>query len=180
MAGGECSETGPSNEVWVFDTQTLQWSRPTVKGQSPAAREMHVAVHVQGVGLVIHGGRADGGAVASDVHILNTDTLQWGARHRTRFARCAHAAVAVSADRVLLLGGFTGENVEGTVLVLNPSTGEITTGEATEYTQVLTPTVTLITHRVVRPARGSRTRRREWRRRRVAATAARAWWCSGG
>jgi hypothetical protein len=66
------SETGPSNEVWVLDTETLQWSRPTVKGQSPAAREMHAAVHVEGVGLVIHGGRADGGAVASDVHVLNT------------------------------------------------------------------------------------------------------------
>ena len=159
MAGGECSETGPSNEVWVFDTQTLQWSRPTVKGQSPAAREMHVAVHVQGVGLVIHGGRADGGAVASDVHILNTDTLQWGARHRTRFARCAHAAVAVSADRVLLLGGFTGENVEGTVLVLNPSTGEITTGEATEYTQVISPSLKLSAKPPQRRARRPSTHR---------------------
>eukprot|EP00976_Prorocentrum_cordatum_P030349 618043-Prorocentrum_minimum.AAC.8 len=70
------SSGSPTNDVWIFDTELGEWSRPTVKGQAPAAREMHSAVFVEGHGLVIYGGRSNGSsAVLSDVVVLDIGIL---------------------------------------------------------------------------------------------------------
>mmetsp|Transcript_7112 Transcript_7112/g.12311 ORF Transcript_7112/g.12311 Transcript_7112/m.12311 type:complete len:345 (+) Transcript_7112:166-1200(+) len=120
---GGASQTGPMNDVWIFDTASGEWSRPTVKGQAPAPREMHSAVYVEGHGIIIYGGRSNGSsAVLNDVIALDTDKLEWAWRAQTRHPRCSHASCALGHGKVVFYGGFTGAEVEGGVLELDLAT----------------------------------------------------------
>eukprot|EP00238_Polyblepharides_amylifera_P003139 CAMPEP_0196590534 /NCGR_PEP_ID=MMETSP1081-20130531/66885_1 /TAXON_ID=36882 /ORGANISM="Pyramimonas amylifera, Strain CCMP720" /LENGTH=184 /DNA_ID=CAMNT_0041913673 /DNA_START=245 /DNA_END=798 /DNA_ORIENTATION=- len=107
---GGAGEDGPVGDIWVFDTELSEWSRPIIKGQAPAPREMHCGVDAGAHGLVIFGGRTSGGEVLSDLHVLNTESLAWGPGLQTPFARCAHAGGSVgSLGQVYFFGGFSGD-----------------------------------------------------------------------
>uniref|UniRef100_A0A7S0R239 Uncharacterized protein n=1 Tax=Pyramimonas obovata TaxID=1411642 RepID=A0A7S0R239_9CHLO len=124
--GGSGQTGSPTNDVWMFDTELGEWSRPTVKGQAPAPREMHSAVYVEGHGLVIYGGRSDGSsAVLSDVVVLDIDKLEWAWRAQTKHPRCSHAGAGIGNKKVLFYGGFTGAAVEGDAVELNLATRSV-------------------------------------------------------
>ncbi|KAK3282811.1 hypothetical protein CYMTET_9471, partial [Cymbomonas tetramitiformis] len=118
---GGASESGMADsQVYIFDTEKFEWSKPAVAGTPPAAREMAAAAHVEGKGFFIHGGRSSSGIV-NDIAILDTEEFIWREPRPTKYGRCAHTAVVDAiGQRVLLFGGFTGSGLTGELLELLP------------------------------------------------------------
>jgi hypothetical protein len=56
LFGGRGSQSPGLNDTWTFDTSTLKWTlrNPALK---PSERNRAAAVHVPGVGVVMHGGQ---------------------------------------------------------------------------------------------------------------------------
>jgi acyl-CoA-binding protein/N-acetylneuraminic acid mutarotase len=112
MFGGENPNRKPSNELWVLDLQTNEWSQPDVSGEAPSARSSHSAVTYLERYIVIFGG----GSVANcfnDVVILDTQTMSWVRPAVTGAIppiRAGHAA-AILGSLMFMIGG--GNNSKG-------------------------------------------------------------------
>ncbi|TPX59203.1 hypothetical protein SpCBS45565_g07786 [Spizellomyces sp. 'palustris'] len=76
------------NDTYVYNLQTMEWSRPPLKGKSPSPREAHSTVywaerHGRWRRLVIYGGMrpderaADRALRLDDVVVLDLDRWQW-------------------------------------------------------------------------------------------------------
>ncbi|KAI0244378.1 hypothetical protein L0F63_003636, partial [Massospora cicadina] len=73
---GGCNPQACSNDVYIFDTDTMYWSHPQTAGTPPAPRRAHSATLVEGLGLLIFGG-GDSSQYYNDLHVLDTVTLTW-------------------------------------------------------------------------------------------------------
>ncbi|MEW5317519.1 MAG: hypothetical protein WDW38_008807 [Sanguina aurantia] len=93
---GGAGYSGPLSDVWVFNTLTRSWSRPTVRGSHPAAREMHTGLMLDSTRMLVYGGRGANNKVLCDVAILDATKMTWTQREPTPFARCAHSSVLIS------------------------------------------------------------------------------------
>jgi hypothetical protein len=61
LFGGN-TETGPVNDVWVFDAQTALWSQLGTQGEAPSPRSGHDAVWLPGRrSMLVFGGQDEGG-----------------------------------------------------------------------------------------------------------------------
>jgi hypothetical protein len=99
--------TGPLADVWAYDLTADRWSQLRPDGEGPAARFEHGAAWVDGLGLVVFGGRTEAG-VLDDFWAFDPGANAWrtldvaGARPPARAAACA----ALRADgRLWLYGG---------------------------------------------------------------------------
>ena len=78
------SESGASDALLRFDTETLECSAVEASGERPAARYGHAAVVVgradglayPGRAMLVHGGQ-DGARLLSDVHVLHLPAMAW-------------------------------------------------------------------------------------------------------
>lgn len=80
IGGGEGSAY--YNDVWIFDTHTMSYSKPEVYGPLPPARRAHAAVLWRDSIVVFGGG--DGNRALNDTHVLslkNPDKLEWSEMH---------------------------------------------------------------------------------------------------
>jgi N-acetylneuraminic acid mutarotase len=79
---GGCDEKASSkNSLFVLDTTTRQWSRPALRGPSPAHRHGHTATMVENR-LFVFGGMNRHGRF-NDVHVLDLETLTVGREQAT-------------------------------------------------------------------------------------------------
>lgn len=110
--GGEDPRRKSLGELWTLDLGSLEWARPEVGGPAPSPRSAHSAVAYRGRYVLVFGG----GSVATcynDLHVLDTQTLEWSAP-ATEGAppppRAGHAA-AVLGSTLYVVGG--GNNAAG-------------------------------------------------------------------
>lgn len=64
------------DDLWVFDTEALWWTKPKTKGDIPKPCRAHSAGLVSGRWIIIFGG-GDGPNYYNDLHILDTHTFTW-------------------------------------------------------------------------------------------------------
>lgn len=112
------------NDVATYDASACSWSAVVPSGTPPPARSGHTAVHVPGVGVILHGGASEETGFLSDTALLlcGDGPLQWATLRVEGEAPCArdkHTAVlvpptlisgaaggAASAWRMITFGGF--------------------------------------------------------------------------
>jgi N-acetylneuraminic acid mutarotase len=93
----------------VFDLDTLTWSYPETKGETPMLRTNHAAAAV-GTKMFIYGGNRtenENYMILDDMHVLDTETMTWEKPRcsgEIPGARVAHKLMAVG-KRVYLFGG---------------------------------------------------------------------------
>ena len=103
------------DDLWAYDLTADVWERLEPAGDRPAPRHDHVAAWIEGLGLVVFGGRTDSGAL-DDFWAYDPGVNAWrtlgvaGSRPGPRTGAC----VALRADgRLWLLGG---QSADGSVL----------------------------------------------------------------
>jgi len=101
-----------SNELYLFDTVTCSWSKPSTTGKSPSVSTF-AASFVFGRHIwLIGGGKTDGDFVSDTIYILDTVTLRWDVPKISGFflaKDCISATVV--GNCVLLFGGYRGDPV---------------------------------------------------------------------
>jgi len=103
------------NDLWVYDLTADSWTRLAPKGVVPGARTDHVAAWIDGLGLVVAGGRS-GTKVLDDLWAYDPNANAWrtlttsGSRPPARSGSCA----TVSPDGRLWISG--GRAANGTYL----------------------------------------------------------------
>lgn len=93
--------------LWIFDTETLWWTKPKTKGDKPKPCRAHSAGLVGGRWIVIFGG-GDGPHYYNDFHILDTHTLTWSkplTNGNPPSPRRAHTAWVYKENLYIYAGG---------------------------------------------------------------------------
>ncbi|TDL26974.1 galactose oxidase [Rickenella mellea] len=120
---GGCDEKECFRDVWCLDTETMEWTHPTMLGDIPDRCRAHTATLVDRK-IVIFGGGA-GHVYYNDLFVLDTSTRRW---HRPTIPkdspqptpRRAHAAV-LHRNRLIVFGGGNGTKALNDVWALDVS-----------------------------------------------------------
>ncbi|KAF7373327.1 hypothetical protein MSAN_00542200 [Mycena sanguinolenta] len=72
---GGCDDKDCSKDVFCFDTETMQWSRPETVGETPPPSRAHTATLVDRK-IVVYGG-GQGSTYYDTVYVLDTVTRRW-------------------------------------------------------------------------------------------------------
>jgi len=75
MFGGQ-GASEPLSDLWSYDLAADIWRQVTPSGDAPAARAGHAAAWIDGIGVVIFGGRLDA-EVADDLWTYDPDAGAW-------------------------------------------------------------------------------------------------------
>ncbi|MCO5577092.1 hypothetical protein L7F22_030914 [Adiantum nelumboides] len=111
---GGCGKTADEseeiyfNDLYMLDTVKLHWTRASTKGTAPAPRDSHTCSAWNNK-LVVLGGEDASDSYLSDVHVLDTDVMEWKEIYASGdmlMPRAGHATVAVG-KYVFVFGGFT-------------------------------------------------------------------------
>ncbi|KAJ7721289.1 galactose oxidase [Mycena metata] len=92
FGGGDLKES--SRDVFCFDTEIMQWTRPDTTGETPPPSRAHTATLVYR-NIVVYGGRHDS-TYHDSTYVLDTITRRWSRPLVTGPippARCAHTSV---------------------------------------------------------------------------------------
>mmetsp|Transcript_655 Transcript_655/g.1124 ORF Transcript_655/g.1124 Transcript_655/m.1124 type:complete len:595 (+) Transcript_655:251-2035(+) len=106
--GGSQSNTH-YNDLYVLDTETLQWDRPVCTGNPPSERGHHSCLSL-GQYLVVFGGFDGETNRHYDLHVLDTVTMYWWAPTVTGkppAPRSSHTAAFVGTT-MIIHGGYGG------------------------------------------------------------------------
>ncbi|XP_078434711.1 galactose oxidase/kelch repeat superfamily protein isoform X1 [Wolffia australiana] len=96
-------------DFWMLDTDSWQWSELTSYGDLPSPRDFAAASAIGNRKIVMYGGW-DGKKWLSDVHVLDTISLEWtelSISGSLPAPRCGHTATMVE-KRLLIFGGRGG------------------------------------------------------------------------
>lgn len=99
---------GWNNHIHILDLETLSWSQPVTKGNSPTPRAAHACATVGNRGYVF-GGRYMNCRM-NDLYSINLDTWEWNeisVPQNGPVGRSWHSFIPVSTDHIFLFGGFT-------------------------------------------------------------------------
>ncbi|KAJ6476282.1 hypothetical protein C8R45DRAFT_833976 [Mycena sanguinolenta] len=105
---GGCDDKDCSKDIFCFDTETMQWSRPETVGETPPPSRAHTATLVDRK-IVVYGG-GQGSTYYDTVYVLDTVTRRWS---RPSVAgqkpppRRAHTAVLYHG-KIYMFGGGNG------------------------------------------------------------------------
>ncbi|KAK3093369.1 hypothetical protein FSP39_014659, partial [Pinctada imbricata] len=100
---------GCSNDIHIFSPVMENWYQPIVKGDKPLARSGHSATLIDEK-LVIFGGW-DAPICYNDLHILDMCFVEWTkptVNGTPPLPRSWHASCALSNNRILIHGGYDG------------------------------------------------------------------------
>ncbi|KND04386.1 uncharacterized protein SPPG_00117 [Spizellomyces punctatus DAOM BR117] len=104
---GGCDAKSCFNQLWVFDTESLWWTRPVVRGSVPRTVRAHAACVIADRYIVYFGG-GDGPVYYDGVYVLDTVEMAW---HTPRVsgvapsARRAHTMWVWEGDVYVYAGG---------------------------------------------------------------------------
>ncbi|KAF4677266.1 hypothetical protein FOL47_002505 [Perkinsus chesapeaki] len=104
----------PSADLYIFNTRTLVWSRPTLTSSDcPSGRYLHSSA-VAGENLVVYGGLAASGEPNGEVWVLNLSTWHWQKMSPSIALPPAfgHAMATFNKD-IYSFGGNYGDEDEG-------------------------------------------------------------------
>jgi hypothetical protein len=111
LFGGRGASTA-YDDLWRYDLATNTWQQLSVEGDAPAGRFGHVAVWVDGLGLVVWSGQAGPNAFFGDIWAFDPDGLAWmrlpdgGEVPLDRYGSCG----AIGPDgRLWISHGFTAD-----------------------------------------------------------------------
>lgn len=76
MWGGSDKATN-CTDLFCFDTNTLQWSKPKVSGMIPAPRSGHSACVINDAMFIFGGFEKETRQQSQDVYKLNLKSLKW-------------------------------------------------------------------------------------------------------
>lgn len=117
--GGDCF-----NEVHEFDTDSLEWTTLTVRGEAPAPRVFHTATLVGQHQLYIFAGH-NGEDRFNDLLVLDLQQLAWRSVPASGFAptpRLCHSATSFpGSSHIFIVGGFDGSDLFKSLTVLETS-----------------------------------------------------------
>lgn len=111
---GGCGKTADEseeiyfNDLYMLDTVKLHWTKAITKGTPPAPRDSHTCSAWSNK-LIVLGGEDASDSYLADVHILDTDVMEWKELHASGqmlMPRAGHATVTVG-KHVFVFGGFT-------------------------------------------------------------------------
>ncbi|KZT69462.1 galactose oxidase [Daedalea quercina L-15889] len=107
---GGCDEKGCWRDIYLFNTETMQWSHPQMLGDIPPPCRAHTATLVDRRIVVFGGG--EGPAYYNDVYVLDTVSRRWTHKVFPEDAplpppRRAHTAVLYKG-KVWVFGGGNG------------------------------------------------------------------------
>ncbi|GIL92711.1 hypothetical protein Vretifemale_20168 [Volvox reticuliferus] len=105
---GGAGYQGPMQDLWIYNTLQNAWSRPTVSGDQPQAREMHTGCMVDTTTLLVYGGRGSNFKVCCDAALFDAQQMKWTAIEPTPFSRCAHSSVVLPPAHATSSPGKTG------------------------------------------------------------------------
>jgi len=97
------------NDLWVVDTDSMEWHKPSAVGRPPSARYGHGCA-VVGTSVYVFGGKGPSGAVHNDLHRLDVERWTWSLVPSTTappLGRFGHTLSAVG-DKLVLFGGWDG------------------------------------------------------------------------
>jgi hypothetical protein len=75
LFGGRGAD-GPLGDLWAYDFAADRWLQLEPSGDAPAPRYGHVAVWIDGLGLVVYGGRSDTAAL-DDMWVYDPEANGW-------------------------------------------------------------------------------------------------------
>lgn len=104
--GGETAE-GLLADMYILDVQSIQWTVAPNTGV-PTKRSSHTMTVLQGLYVVVIGGRNADGVALNDVAIFDISNNHWVLGVKTNGigpARYGHTAVAISDKAILVYGG---------------------------------------------------------------------------
>ncbi|ELU04148.1 hypothetical protein CAPTEDRAFT_93513 [Capitella teleta] len=114
---------GCSNDVHVFSPVCESWYDPIVMGERPCPRSGHSAT-LLGDRLVVFGGW-DAPVCFNDVHVLDLCIVEW-AKLETRGTppspRSWHGSTNLTGNRLLIQGGYNGNDALSDTFILNMDT----------------------------------------------------------
>jgi len=95
--------------LWIFDTESLMWSKPDQSGPPPSPRSYHAST-VYGNRLLIFGGAEKD----NNLYVLNTDTMEWNRPECTGFGPDARkeTSIAVYQKKLIVFGGVSFSGME--------------------------------------------------------------------
>lgn len=113
------------NDLYILNTETLVWMRPTTSGTPPSPRDSHSCSTWKNRIIVI-GGEDGHDYYLSDVHIFDTDTLNWrelSTSGQLLPPRAGHSTVSFGKN-LFVFGGFTdAQNLYNDLYTLDVDTG---------------------------------------------------------
>ncbi|KAJ7088560.1 galactose oxidase [Mycena crocata] len=105
---GGCDDKECSRDIFCFDTETMQWSRPETTGEIPPPSRAHTATLVDRK-IVVYGG-GQGSTYYDSIYILDTVTRRWSrptVTGPTPPPRRAHTGVLYHG-KIYMFGGGNG------------------------------------------------------------------------
>lgn len=99
------------NDLWVIDTDAMEWHKPKAAGKAPSPRYGHAAA-VVGTSVYVFGGSGPSGAIHNDLHRLDVVRWTWSLVPSTTappLGRFGHTLAAVG-DKLVMFGGWDGSS----------------------------------------------------------------------
>jgi len=105
--------THKSNELFIFNTESLSWSKPNTEGPPPGVSTFAAAFPYGRHIWIIGGGSARGGFVCESISLFDTVSLNWTnpVIDGKRFNQKDCVSACVVDDKVILFGGFRGRPI---------------------------------------------------------------------
>jgi len=101
-----------SNELFIFDTVTYTWTKPSTSGRPPAVSTFAASFLLGNHIWIIGGGRIDGDYVSDTIYLLDCVTLKWETPHlKGTFTSKDCISATLAGNQVLLFGGYRGNPV---------------------------------------------------------------------
>ncbi|KAH3742530.1 galactose oxidase [Pelomyxa schiedti] len=128
FGGGD--DTRLFNDLFIFHTKKMSWSRPTTTGTPPPPRWGHSAVCIDD-NLIVFGGH-DGKAHLNDLYVLDTNHFCWskidcGTDNKNQpTPRAGHTMTVVGGTRAFVFGGSDGTKYMNDSYLLNAYGGKYT------------------------------------------------------
>lgn len=111
-----------SDDLYMLDTRTNMWYKPSTAGSLPAVRADHTA-NLVGEKMYVFGGQSDAGEHA-DLWALDLNALTWvkpAVQGEKPAARSGHTASLVGA-KIFVIGGIAGDTTRNDVEVFDTAT----------------------------------------------------------